>query len=85
MKKTTLITATVILALMSMVPVATAHDSIILNEIFNPAVNATDTKPVIAGEFAHLVFFSICKHDENVGYGGEQTKIKFLLTQINTD
>ena len=34
---------TVILALMSIVPVASAHDSIIINEIFNPAVNATDT------------------------------------------
>ena len=32
-------------------------------------------------------FFTICKHDENVGYGGEQTKInhRHRLTQINAD
>ncbi|RCV65975.1 hypothetical protein C5S53_01040 [Methanophagales archaeon] len=43
MKNTALIMTTVILALMSMMSVASAHDSIIINEIFNPAVNATDT------------------------------------------
>ena len=43
MKNTALIMTTVILALMSIVPVATAHDSIIINEMINPAANATDT------------------------------------------
>jgi hypothetical protein len=44
MKNTALIMMTVILALMSMVPLATAHDSININEIFSITVNATDTK-----------------------------------------
>ena len=63
MKNTALIMMTVILALMSIVPVASAHDSINISEMINPAVNATDTKPFIAGEFAHLDIFSICKHN----------------------
>jgi len=31
---------------------------------------------VIAGEFTHLVFFTICKHDENVGYEGHEKAVE---------